>query len=78
MGYDLDPKFFGNVIDSKADNFFAKTLAGALILNPIAAGFAGLSLIFALLAWLASSRISEIVSQPSTEYLYVAQYPIIS
>ncbi|KAI9632738.1 SUR7/PalI family-domain-containing protein [Dioszegia hungarica] len=61
VGYDLDARFFGTGSNANGAQVVAKTLAGALVLNPIAAGFAGISFIFALLAWLASSRVAEIL-----------------
>lgn len=63
---------FGFNVDNNANNDFGdlfgggqilwKPLTGALILNAIAAGFAGISLIFALLAFIFSSRIVEIIT----------------
>jgi len=43
-------------------NIVIKGLAGSLIINAIAAGFAGISAIFALLAYFCSNRAMEVVS----------------
>jgi hypothetical protein len=63
VGYTLDPTFFGQ--DTGLESAVVKSLAGALVLNPIAAGFAGVSLSLALAAWCCANtfgRIMEIVS----------------
>ncbi len=63
VGYTLDLTFFGEDLNSNTQKVIIKSLAGSLILNPIAAGLAGISLLFAFGAWFVSSRILEIVSQ---------------
>jgi len=61
VGYMLDPVFFGKTT-SDFGKVLSKGLIGSLVLNPIAAGLAGISLFFAFFAWLASSRFLEIVT----------------
>lgn len=66
VGYTLPSTYFGESPSSQAQTVIIRGLAGSLILNPIAAGFAGVSLFFAVTAWFCSSRISEIVSSLPT------------
>lgn len=66
LGYDVNN--YGNGLANDLGNVFGggeilwKPFTGALILNAITAGFAGISLIFALLAFIFSSRIVEIIT----------------
>lgn len=63
VGYTLDTRLFGLDLGSDATKVLVKGISGALILNAVAAGAAGVSLFFAFFAWLCSSRILEIVSR---------------
>ncbi|KAK4690034.1 hypothetical protein P7C73_g35, partial [Tremellales sp. Uapishka_1] len=62
VGYTLDPTFFGENVDSRFQSAVAKGVSGALILNPIACGLAGISLLLAFVAWLFGWRIFEILT----------------
>lgn len=62
VGYNLDSSLLGEIPGGRAGSVVIKGLAGSLVLNAIAAGFAGLSAIFALLAWFCGNRAMEIVS----------------
>jgi hypothetical protein len=62
VGYDIDSDLLGRLSNNKAVNVVIKGLAGSLIINAIAAGMAGLSAIFALLAYFCSNRAMEVVS----------------
>jgi hypothetical protein len=64
VGYNLDSSLLGEIPGGRLGSVVIKGLAGALVLNAVAAGFAGLSAIFALLAWFCASRAMEIVSFP--------------
>ncbi|WWC60403.1 uncharacterized protein I303_102975 [Kwoniella dejecticola CBS 10117] len=59
VGYTFDETFLG-LDNSGLSRAVIKGLAGSLILNAIAAGFAGLSLIWSFFAWFCSSRGWEI------------------
>ena len=59
MGYGLSSTDFG--ISTHAETVVARALSGSLVLNPIAAGLAGLSIMFGFCSWFFSSRIMEIV-----------------
>ena len=58
VGYDFS--YLGDLND-RSDRVIIKSLAGSLLLNPIAAVFAGVSLFWAFFAWFFASRIMEIV-----------------
>jgi hypothetical protein len=51
-----------------------KGLAGSLVLNAVAAGLAGISAIFALLAWFCGNRAMEIVSSVATNMRLTGVY----
>ncbi|OCF75086.1 hypothetical protein I204_03935 [Kwoniella mangroviensis CBS 8886] len=59
VGYTFDENFLG-LDNSGLSRAVIKGLAGSLILNAIAAGFAGLSLVWSFFAWLCASRGWEI------------------
>lgn len=62
VGYNLDSSLLGELPGNRAGGIVIKGLASSLIINAIAAGFAGLSAIFALLAYFCSNRAMEVVS----------------
>ena len=64
VGYNLDGDLFGKLSQNRAVNVVTKGLAGSLIINAIAAGLAGISALFALLAYFCSNRAMEVVSSP--------------
>ncbi|WRT65784.1 uncharacterized protein IL334_002733 [Kwoniella shivajii] len=61
VGYTFDENFLG-LDNSGLSRAVIKGIAGALILNAIAAGLAGLSLIWSFFAWFFSSRAWEIIT----------------
>jgi hypothetical protein len=61
VGFNLDTQLLGEFSRTRAGNVIIKSLVGSLVINAIAAGLAGLSAIFALLAYFCSSRAMEIV-----------------
>lgn len=62
VGYNLDSSLLGEIPGGRAGSVVIKGLAGSLVLNAVAAAFAGLSAIFAILAWFCGNRAMEIVS----------------
>ena len=68
VGYSLDDELFGKLIKNRAANVVLKGLAGSLVINAIAAGLAGISAIFALLAYFCSNRVMEVVSSLDVEH----------
>lgn len=66
VGYNLDTRILQGFGATRSANIVIKGLAGSLVLNAVAAGFAGLSTVFALLAWCCAQRWIEIVSVTSS------------
>ncbi|WVQ78845.1 hypothetical protein IAT38_000936 [Cryptococcus sp. DSM 104549] len=61
VGYTFYDRFLG-LDDRDSTKAIVKGLAGALLLNPIAAGLAGISLITSFFAWFCASRAWEIIT----------------
>jgi hypothetical protein len=63
LGYELDPSIFNLAGDDAGlQGSLVKGVLRALVLNPIGAGFAFISLLLTFFAWCCSSRLMEIVS----------------
>ena len=62
VGYTFNPSFLGIDTVRDRDRIVIKTFSGSLIINALAAAFAGFSLFFGFFAWLCASRAMEIVS----------------
>lgn len=65
VGYSLSTTYLGRGAGTYFGDIAIKSLSGSLVVNAIAAGLAGFSLLFAFFAWFSASRILEIVSSGS-------------